>query len=736
MEPISSLIKRARECHTKLAWEGFFREHRKELRGTTSAKVLAELFRLLHSDPQSLQYDPDIWSSLLEACLSSWNLELGSEIAEHIRTVPSTKTAIPAAKLYAEKGQPLLARNIANRALRLSGLSSLERLQLEMIACQSYVDEGKRNMAIKLSNRMQQTLQDDELEDAEKAQFLGQLARTNFFLGRYPLAGKLFYESFSIFNKLGNWYEAARSVYNAGSAYFSAGGKLQESAFALIEECRRISELHNLQGPLSHVEAFYGHDDYWHGDFAGARDHYRRAHKYIPTSDKSFRTLHVLSMLTFIYLRTGQYLLAQKFGKKTLDLAEKDQSQRFRSRYHNLRAEIMWESGNVEESQKFLAEHVGNIILRGANTLEELSTLSRYYYQCAKLGEDPVTQKVKISEQLKKNTGDWVEFLHASAKLHLGARRYALADEAFRDCLTKAKHYGDKYHTGLSYLGLIQIALATNKALGDIEALAKDFEIAMARLTETPIKVHIHFIRAAIAYRRGDFEAVKTHLMAASHCQRINYCDKFVIEAWLSTINGYASRVNAQWQRSLVSSLTRVYFAPTLKPMGQGRYLVTDHFEVNLTQHPALNDLLEYLLQRNRFQATPAEIQTEVWKQSLKQQGWRQKIRNAITRMRDLVPYTLAPLIIHDEHVALNAEAIVIVGMTREDATPKDEILRLLREGPMSTVHLSNRLHVSSATTKRLLKRLSDEEQITVMKVGRQVYYQALKHDANDGERH
>ncbi len=55
--------------------------------------------------------------------------------------------------------------------------------------------------------------------------------------------------------------------------------------------------------------------------------------------------------------------------------------------------------------------------------------------------------------------------------------------------------------------------------------------------------------------------------------------------------------------------------------------------------------------------------------------------------------------------------------MLRDEANPKEEILRLLREGPMSTVHLSNRLHVSSATTKRLLKRLTDEEQITVMKL-------------------
>jgi DNA-binding Lrp family transcriptional regulator len=68
------------------------------------------------------------------------------------------------------------------------------------------------------------------------------------------------------------------------------------------------------------------------------------------------------------------------------------------------------------------------------------------------------------------------------------------------------------------------------------------------------------------------------------------------------------------------------------------------------------------------------------------------------------------------------------------DTDPKDEILRLLREGPMSSVNLANRINLSAATTKRLLKKLTEEEKITMMKLGRNVIYQKIDRQVTNSQ--
>ena len=99
----------------------------------------------------------------------------------------------------------------------------------------------------------------------------------------------------------------------------------------------------------------------------------------------------------------GRYHLARKFGQQTLDLAALDESERSRNRYINLKAEMLWEDGLVEESQALLREATAQIESRGVHILEELAALSRYNYQLSLLGGRLVSSKLEIDEALKKN---------------------------------------------------------------------------------------------------------------------------------------------------------------------------------------------------------------------------------------------------------------------------------------------------------------------------------------------
>lgn len=721
-----SITKQARDCHTKQAWEAFFEQYGESIATSGNSKPIIEIFKLLRGDPQSLQYEARIWGKLIQGCLASWNLELGREIAEFSKRIPSTAVTIPAAQLYLEIGAPSTTRELAHRTLRLTGLSSAERLQLEILIASSFAEEGKRQKTIRILSDIRSAMSNSDLQLRERADFLMAVGRMQFLLGRYVKAAEDFYDASKLFSLLKDWESAARCIFNTAACHLNGGTPRKDQAFAMIEECRRLAERENLPGPLSHCEAAYGMDAYQHGDFAAAREHLRRALEYLPISDKSVRRLHILSMLAYTYLAMGRYHLAKKFANQTFDLAALDESQRFKTRYTTLRAELLWEDGLVEESQELLAASVLPLESHGVHTLEELSTLSRYLLQSSYLNAENGPERFEIDEALQKNIHAWLDYRLSCGQIILNRSEFQEAENLFNECLSIARKNGNRQHEALSLLGLIQTLLKQRKVEATV-GLYRELEIVVARLGETPLRTQALFIHAAIQYQNGNYPEAEKLLRQAQKTSRQSFADRFVLGAWIATMDGRSSRLTLTWQSKLLARFTRQYFSPTLEAVDERHFRISGHYSVSLERHPSLADLMHYLLLKPNYSATMAEIQTYVWKQSLATQGWQQKIRNTIMRLRDFFPQTIAPIIVHHDEVSLFKEAIAIQPSRREGLDTNDEIVRLLSESPMSSSQLSRRLKISSATTKRILKRLSEESAIQSTKHGRNVYYEAAK---------
>ncbi len=716
-----AIVRLAKDCHTKAAWEHVFALHGDTIASTNNSRPLQEIYKLLKSDPQCLQYDPVIWEKLVQGCHSSWNLELGREIAEFSKKVASPGLSIQAAKLYLES-YPGQTREIANRALRLANVKPKERLQLEMLTANSYAEEGKRQKTIRQLAMIRNSIKQPELTESERADFLTSMGRMQFLLGRYQQAAELFYETADQYKKLQDWENAVKSIFNAAACYLNSGTKRKDEAFAMIEECRKLAEAANLPGPLSHCEAVYGMDAYQCGDYAAAREHFRRALEYLPINDKSYRRLHIISMLSFTYIAMGRYHLAKKFGRQTLDLAALDESERFKTRYINLRAELSWEDGLIEESKEILAPTISILETKGIHTLEELAFVTRFNIQESLLNSVTVQPKYKIDESLKKNPYAWLDFLYSCGQLALNKDEYPEAEAFFNECLSRGRQSTDRFHEALGLLGLIQSRLRQRKPKDCFDYL-RDFEVIVARIGETPLKTTVHFIQAAIAYQTGDFENAVRILRQASKNTRISFADKFVVNGWLSTLDGKSSRLTAEWQSDLMARYTKTYFAPSIEAIDDRHFKVSEHYVVSLERHPSLAELLHFLMLKSSYSATSSDIQTQVWKQSLHSQGWQQKIRNTIMRLRDFFPYTIAPLIMHAENISLFKEAIKIQPIRKEGLETDEEIVRLLKDTPMSSADLAIRLNISPATTKRILKKMTEDHLVTANKLGRNILY-------------
>lgn len=717
------ILKEAKICHSKQSWEVFFLKYELELSTSNSSKPLNEIFRLLHVDPQSLQYNPDIFGILLKGCLASWDLELGQLISAFVAPMSNPSCALHAAQIYLESGEPLKARNTALRAIRLSNETTANTLRLNLIVCSSYAEEGKQSKLDGLIAKTEQILCEVALDPKDSADIKVQMARIQFFLGRYIRSGELFKQAADIYVNLEEWEAAAKALFNTAACAHNGGDNSISAAFAFVEESRRISEKHDLKGPLSHCEAFYGLEAFQRGNFAEAREFFRRAIDFLPSNDKSYRRLHILSMLTLTYLASGHYSLAKRYGQQTLDLAALDKSQRYRSRYISLEAELKWENGDPLESQKVLARAITNFEAHGINNLEELSSYSRYISQSAVLGETTLPEAIPIREGLKKQLFTYFDYQFSVGQLRLTQGRFNEAQEIFSNIHDASAACDDRYHIALALLGTIQIKLSQHAIDQELEKKLFEFRIIVRRIGDTPLHTQLQIAQAAVAYQIGDFKECTRILRSVAHASKTSFADQFAIHSWLSTVEGHSGRLVNPWQEAIVARMTRLYFAPSITVASHHVFEISRHYHVDLSRYPALSDLLTFLLMQPTFSASTGAIQTDVWRQSLNTVGWQQKIRNAIMRLRGMIPYTMAPLVLHNNDICLFSAAIAIQLPKHEGTERTMEINRLLTRQRMTSTQLSARLQSSPATIKRILKKMVEQNQISGFREGRNIYY-------------
>lgn len=721
MDRVDQALKAARECHTKAHWDDFIEKFGELLSSSANPKIVNEVFKRLEADPQSLYYNPQIWGALLQGSMACWNTETGALVAEFSKKLTMPTVSIPAAQVLLEAGKPAISREYAQRALRHTGLTDLERIQLELIVASSFAEEGKTEHAVRVLNKVTPLVRTAEMSQRERADFVVRLGRLHYFMGRYPAAAVAFEEASPLLLELQDWEGAARALFNAGACIQNSGVDNNEGAVAMVERCRKLSVEHNLAGPLSHCEAFYGVEAFNTGNFMAAREHFRRAMTVLPASDKTFRRLHIISFLSLTYFALGRYSLGIKFGRQTLELAAEDASERFKTRYQSLEAEILWEEGRIPESMEVLKSAAHQLSLHGVRNLEEISTLTRYQVQSAILG-DTTTEKFKIDESLKRNQATWLEYLYSCALLKCSIEHYDASMNLLSDCLERAKACGSQNYHALILLAMIRLNLQKHD-LKKVQEILPSLEAAVSRLGDTPIRAKLQFVYAALAYQGGDFDRAIKLLHAVDKMAAVSWPDRYAAQSCLATVRGESPRFQYTWQEQIVARFVRGYFAPTLKIAPNRSFIVSDHYMVSLEKHPAMADLIRYLSERVPHGATLADIQTDVWKESTNAQGWQQKIRNAVMRVRDHFPYTIAPILIHHDNLRFFGEAIRVV-REHDDAMPvEDKVRNILREGSLSSQQIADKIEVSLATAKRILKKMSDDQLIVPEKHGRNVLY-------------
>jgi tetratricopeptide (TPR) repeat protein len=710
------LVSQVKRCRSKIDFENLFLQNQTAFSMLQNHKALDEIFQVLQNEANSQNYLDIIWISLLKACQSSWHHDLGVTMADYVAAHPSSDLALQICRNYIDAGKQAKARAFAKRILRRKGIPLSRKLQFSILIAQSYIYENQRSKANSIIVKTDKLLSKTKIPSKDLAGHLSELGKLAFYLGHYSRAATYFFDAYQRFLEVEDAVEASRNIFNAAAAYFNEGQS--DLAYTYVEESRKLATKHSLYGHLSHVETFYGHEEFWKGHFANAKHHFKLAYRNLPKNDHSFRTIHVLSMLTLVYLRTGQFKLAARFGEKTMLMAKDDDASKFRTRFEYIQAELLWEQGNFQESLDYLDPSIKSLQTNGVTTLEELSSMNRYIIQSALLHKK-APLNVHLSDSINQKSGDYLEYLYALGLSYLIRDEDSKSLQLFVECQQKAEEIHERYYRTWAILGQFWVAIKRRSSIDELKNLMRSFEIAVARIPEAPLKAHLSFIQAAIAYQQNDFQSAMKHLESAPRLSKMGHMEQRCLDAWMQTMEGHAIKFSDQPSLQLLAQLTKLYFRPSVCLSKNNHLVISEIYHVDLSHHEMVREVIHYLIQHR--QCDDKELLVKVWHESTRTQGWQQKIRNTLFRIRSLTPQTMAPFILSHDSIQFFDDAIEVRHELPSDHS--QAILKLLKNGPMSTQNISSYLRISSATAKRALKNLVDSKKIQPLKNGRNVEY-------------
>ncbi len=217
-------------------------------------------------------------------------------------------------------------------------------------------------------------------------------------------------------------------------------------------------------------------------------------------------------------------------------------------------------------------------------------------------------------------------------------------------------------------------------------------------------------LQAAHRYRQGNFQDCLNDLRRAKRLSQ-DPVRRNIISIWLAHARGRAHR-NLDVEMNRVSlQLLNYFFSPSLKSLGNSNYLVSEIYPVDLTLYPVLNRLLQQILRHPYKALATHSVQDLVWRQTSSTEGWKQKLRNTIARLRSKFRFMLAPLVIQAQgSIHLNLDALSFDSApARLQSERIQEILKALQKGPRSIDQLCQATGIPSSTLRRYVKELTTQ---------------------------
>jgi DNA-binding winged helix-turn-helix (wHTH) protein len=247
-----------------------------------------------------------------------------------------------------------------------------------------------------------------------------------------------------------------------------------------------------------------------------------------------------------------------------------------------------------------------------------------------------------------------------------------------------------------------------------------------ARGLKTPeVIFFLHLLDCSVAYKTGNkkqflylLKSIKQHPYHSTLAQPISIWSKTASgQRNCSIIDGYSLR------------LTYLLFMPTLERIGPYSYIAAGNYRISLFEKPILNKLLEVLIRNQGEPLHVEDLLQTVWGHSTNLEGWKQKIRNAISRLRYEFRFLMIPIFHQkDGYILLSNDLKIIKNSPNKASDQRAEfLLAILEHEQLTAREIAVRTKIPYPTVMRIVRKKASEGLLEKIKYGKSFTYRMVK---------
>ena len=729
-------LEAARRCQTKKAWESFLKDFGSELTSLSPSEI-EKLITHLKLDKDSKYFGEGVFSAIVAVCRSQKCFEQGLDLYKFVEEQCYPLVSLEAAHLLLENSKPKEARYLALKALRRKTIPVIIEVKLRLLICNSFAEEGLNHFAGKHFLALEHLAEHQEIPLAERADIQVSIARLHFFSGHLPRAARHYQLATKFALEEGNEELAARSLFNTAAALHNSGHENYEKSYAFARECQIISQKNGYAFILAHVESFFGLDAHIIGHFTKAHQHFESALGYLNDSDLSYSRVHFLSLLTILCFEEANFSKGLELAQRTLELSENDHSNRYKSRYRNIEAHYLWETGKYSESYSVLQDAAKQLKSNGILSNEDYNTWNQFIKFSALLGVKTDPGQPTISHHIRQTSYHISENQIALARILFNKRDYSSALHFYDKVYETAVERNNLNHQMYCLMGIFACNNAKNASLDTLETLLSKFETCHSSMGRSVHTGYLYILRASLEIKRNQAKLAEKHLRKALQTNTLPSHYRIIAATWIKCLKGRRVSFPNPEIYNIFENSTKFFF-PIILSWDSDESTLTSSLGSTTTiafrEFPILKDILTSLIDADENGLSVAELFTSAWNETLKTQGWRQKLNNALSRLRWQCRGLPFPLFKKTTNGWAISNAFLLETKKKNNSSMKrkNQILLYSKNKPVSAAEISENLQIPLASVKRMISSLTQSGKIKSATYGRNVVYSSLVTNLGD----
>jgi hypothetical protein len=275
-------------------------------------------------------------------------------------------------------------------------------------------------------------------------------------------------------------------------------------------------------------------------------------------------------------------------------------------------------------------------------------------------------------------------------------------------------------------MGIYACRNAQKADLNELKPLLDAFESCHNLMGRSIHTGYLHFLKASFEFKKMRPKNTESHLKKAILSNTLPSHYRWIAETWLKCLRGRRVSFPNSELTEIFEHSTKFFFPVDFSWNEEEGRLSSGHDTVlDFKDFPVLKHILTSLICAKTEGLTAPDLFKVAWNESLRTQGWRQKLNNALSRFRWHCRGLPFPLIESTSSGWKISNSFWLCTQKRPNDTlnRQNQILLYSNNRAASAAEIAESLKIPLASVKRMISGLSKSGKLEVIAKGRRVYY-------------